>query len=112
MSESEEELLREEVINLFQTLALTADVIEAAERQLGPSNWDIERGGQRAARAVGDTELDADEMREVIKDMREDLEKALEPLRRFRQEENATKAKILLGFMLNGSIQRIEKVLS
>lgn len=35
MSQSEEALLREEAISLYNTLSLTLDVIEAAERHLG-----------------------------------------------------------------------------
>jgi hypothetical protein len=83
MSDSEEERIRDEVYLTYQELALTADVIEAAERHLGPSGWDAEGAGKRAARAVGDTELGLDEMRELINDMRGDLKSALEPLRRY-----------------------------
>ena len=66
---------------------------------MGPSNWDIQGASKRAARAVGDTELDDDEMRAVIKDMREDLEKVLESLRRYTKDENLTRATMMLGFM-------------
>jgi|GEM_PF-2949239 hypothetical protein len=112
MSEAEEDLLREEVLSVYQTLALTADVIEAAERHLGPSNWDIEGAGERAAPAVSDAELSEAEMREVLNNMREDLRSALEVLRRYAQHEDVTRATIMLGFMVKGSILRIEKVLN
>ena len=96
MSETEEELLRDEVARIYNELALTADVLGVAERRLGPSNWDFEGTSRRAAPAVGDAELSIDEMRELIRAMREDLKSALEPLTRYKQDENATRATIML----------------
>jgi hypothetical protein len=111
MSETEEDLLRDEVARIYNELALTADVLESAERHLGPSNWDFEGTARRAAPAVGDAELNAGEMRQLISAMRSDLESALEPLIRYKQDENATRATIMLGFMLNGRIKRIREIL-
>jgi hypothetical protein len=56
---------------------------------LSPSNWDIDRAARRAARAIGDAELDADEMRGVINDMREDLKSALAELETTRRNAKA-----------------------
>jgi len=111
MTDSEEERLIQEVEITFQELSLTVDVIEAAERHLGPSNWDFQGAAHRAARALGDTDLSPDEMRELINDMRGDLNSALEPLHRYKQDPYATRATIMLGFMLNGRIKCIEEML-
>jgi hypothetical protein len=108
---SKQEELMQEVEITFYELALTADVLEAAERHLGPSNWDFEGAAERSSRAVGDTELTVEEMRELIGDMRADLAKALEPLHRYTQDPQATRATIMLGFMLHGRIRRIESML-
>ena len=74
MTETEEDLIRDEVARIYNEVALTAAVLESAERYLGPSNWDFEGAARRAAPAVGDTELSIDEMRELISAMRNDLE--------------------------------------
>jgi hypothetical protein len=109
MSDAEEEL-RDKVATIYFELTAAADVLEAAERHLGASNWDFDGAAKRAARAVGDTELDADEMRELIDDMERDLKSTLEPLCRYRQDENATRATMMLGFMLTGRIKRLKEM--
>jgi len=63
MTETEEDLIRDEVARICNEVALTAAVLESAERYLGPSNWDFEGAARRAAPAVGDTELSIGEMR-------------------------------------------------
>jgi hypothetical protein len=99
---SKREELMQEVEVTFYEVALTANVLEAAERHLGPSNWDFEGAAERSSRAIGDTELTVEEMRELIGDMRADLPGALEPLHRYMQDPQATRATIMLGFMLHG----------
>jgi hypothetical protein len=110
MAQTEEEALRDEVERTFTQVVLTAEVLEAAERHLGPSNWDYAGAAQRASAALEDRELTIDEMHTIIENMRGDLRSALEPLNRYRQDANATRATIMLGFMLNGCVNRITKI--
>jgi hypothetical protein len=54
---------------------------------------------------------DEAERQEHLTMMRADLEGALAPLSDFQQSQRLSKEKIMLRFMINGRIRRIEEIL-
>jgi len=113
MIEFEDEPFVRQIIDTYDELCLAADVIEAAERHLGESKWDAQAVAERANKIIDEIGgADEAERQEHLTRMRADLESALVPLSEYQQSQRLSKEKIMLRFMINGRIKRIEEILA
>ncbi|HSS19039.1 MAG TPA: hypothetical protein VLL54_03100 [Pyrinomonadaceae bacterium] len=112
MSEFEDEPFVRELIDTYNELYLAANVIETAERHLGKSTWDAETVAERANNIIEEIGgADEAKRQEFLTLMRADLESALGPLMEYQHSQTLSKEFIMLRFMINGRIERINKIL-
>lgn len=112
MTEFEDEPFVRDLIDAYDELYLAANVIDAAERHLGKSTWDAEGVAERANKIIEEIGgANEAERQEHLTTMRTDLESALTPLTQYQQSQKLSKEKIMLRFMINGRIKRIQEIL-